>query len=71
VVRGDQNIIKGFSSIDTDKAPYKSVMDLRLELRVGVFTDVKNNGMRGTRGFIQVQSSLWIKTLCPVCVSVL
>jgi hypothetical protein len=36
-----------------------------------VLTDVKNNGTQGTRGFIQVQASVRIKTICPVCVGVL
>jgi hypothetical protein len=39
---------------------------LRLDLRVVVLTDVKNNGTRETRGFRQVQPSLRIKILCPV-----
>jgi hypothetical protein len=39
-----------------------------LNLRVRVLTDVENNGTRGTRAFIQVQASMRIKTLCPMCV---
>jgi hypothetical protein len=42
---------------------------LGLDLRVGVLTDVENNGTQETRGFIQVQASVRIKTLHPVCVS--
>jgi hypothetical protein len=37
-------------------------------LRVGVLTDVENNGTQGRRGFIQLWASRRIKTLCPVCV---
>jgi hypothetical protein len=33
-----------------------------------VLMDVENNGMQGTRGFIQVQASVRIKTLCHMCV---
>jgi hypothetical protein len=29
--------------------------------------DVVNNGMQGTRGFIQVRASVRIKALCLVC----
>jgi hypothetical protein len=46
-------------------------VDLQLDLRVGVLTDVKNNGTQGTRGFGHVRASLRIKTLRPICVSVL
>jgi hypothetical protein len=42
---------------------------LRLDFRVGVLTDVENNGTQETRGFIQVQTSMRIKSECPVCVS--
>jgi hypothetical protein len=42
-----------------------------VDLRVGVLTDVKNNGMQGTRGFIQVWAFMRIKTLRHVCVGVL
>jgi hypothetical protein len=31
-------------------------------------TDVENNGMQGTQGFIQVRASMRIKTLRLVCV---
>jgi hypothetical protein len=41
-------------------------MVLQLDLRVGVLTDVKNNGMQGTQGFIQVRASMR-----HVCISVL
>jgi hypothetical protein len=44
---------------------------LWLNLRVGELTDVKNNGTLGTQGFIQVQTSVMIKTLHHVCVGVL
>jgi hypothetical protein len=37
------------------------VMVLRLDSRVGVLTDAKNNGTCRIRGFRQVQSFLWIK----------
>jgi hypothetical protein len=47
------------------------VVDLRLELRVGVLTDAKNNEVRETRGFRQVRASLRIKTLCATCIGVL
>jgi hypothetical protein len=30
--------------------------------------NVKNNGTHGTRGFIQVQATVRIKTLRPMCV---
>jgi hypothetical protein len=33
-----------------------------------VLTNVENNGMQGTQGFIQVWASMRIKTLRPVCV---
>jgi hypothetical protein len=33
-----------------------------------VLTDVENNGTQETRGFIQVQTSVRIKIICPVCV---
>jgi hypothetical protein len=46
-------------------------MVLRLDLGVGVLTDAKNSGMRGTRGFRRVRASLRIKTVCPICVGVL
>jgi hypothetical protein len=52
-------------------ARWRGVMDLRLDLRVGVLTDVKNNGTRETWGFRQVRASLRIKTICPVCIGVL
>jgi hypothetical protein len=41
---------------------------LCLDLRVGVLTDVMNNGTRGSRGFIEVQASRSIIALCPMCV---
>jgi hypothetical protein len=34
-----------------------------------VLTDVMNNGMQGTQGFIQVQVSHRIIALRPVCIS--
>jgi hypothetical protein len=37
-------------------------------LRVGVLTNVENNGTQETRGFIQVHATVRIKNLCPVCV---
>jgi hypothetical protein len=49
----------------------KPIMVLRLDLRVGVLTDAKNNGTRGIRGFRQARASLRIKTLRPVCIGVL
>jgi hypothetical protein len=36
-----------------------------------VLKDAKNNGTLGTRRFIQVQASMRIKTLRPVCIGVL
>jgi hypothetical protein len=47
------------------------VVVLRLDLRVEMLTDAKNNGTRGTCGFRQVRAFLWMKTLRPVCVGVL
>jgi hypothetical protein len=44
---------------------------LGLGLRVGVLTDVKNNGTQGTQGFIQVQASVGIKILHLVCTGIL
>jgi hypothetical protein len=34
-----------------------------------VLTDVESNGTQWTRGFIQVQASVRIKMLRPMCVS--
>jgi hypothetical protein len=48
-----------------------TVMVLRLDLRVGVLTNAKNNGTWGTQGFRQVQASFQIKTLHHVCIGVL
>jgi hypothetical protein len=45
-----------------------SCCGLWLDLRVGVLTDVENNGIQRTRGFIQVRASMRIKTLHVVCV---
>jgi hypothetical protein len=42
---------------------------LGLDLRVGVLTDVENNGTQDTRGFIHVWASVRIKILRPVCIS--
>jgi hypothetical protein len=41
---------------------------LWLDLRVGVLTDVMNNGAQGTRGFIHVQASQRVIVLRPVCI---
>jgi hypothetical protein len=46
-------------------------MVLRLDLRVGVLTNAKNNGTQETRWFRQVQASLQIKIIRPICASVL
>jgi hypothetical protein len=40
-----------------------------LDLRVGVLTDVENNGTLETRWFIQVRASVRIKTLHPMCIA--
>jgi hypothetical protein len=42
---------------------WDNVMDLRLDLRVRVLKEAKNNGTWGTRGLRQVRASLRIKTL--------
>jgi hypothetical protein len=35
---------------------------LSLDLRVGIITDVEKNGTQGSRGFIQVEAPVRIKT---------
>jgi hypothetical protein len=45
-------------------------VDLRLDLREGMLMEAMNNGMRETRGFRQVRTSLQIMTLHPMCVVV-
>jgi hypothetical protein len=42
---------------------------LRLDLRIGMLTDMENNEMHGTREFIYVWASMRIRTLHPMCAS--
>jgi hypothetical protein len=55
---------------DARNVHFGFVMDLRLDSREGVLTEVMNNGTHETRGFRQVRASLRIITLCPMCVGV-